>query len=118
MSWSGSTVDSSEEREERLAYNEAIFRSLNERIASLEIDFGRNALHDFICECSTPDCFERITLTRVEYELVRNDGTHFLLAHGHEDIEIEQTVTLSKNYIVVAKDGPAGIIALNEDPRA
>jgi hypothetical protein len=105
-------------REERLAHNETIFRSVNERIASQEAGMGPQARHDFVCECSTSECFERITLTIEEYERIREDGTHFLLAHGHEDIEIEQTIAVSEAYIVVEKDGPAGVVALDEDPRA
>jgi hypothetical protein len=107
-----------ERREARLATNETVFRSLNERIASNELDLGPETGHDFVCECSTGACFERITLTLEQYERVRQVGTHFVLAPGHEDIEIEQTVAVSDSYIVVEKDGPAGIIALDEDPRA
>ena len=51
-------------REERLAQNETIFRMVNERIASHEPDRELDARHDFVCECSSADCFERITLTR------------------------------------------------------
>ena len=79
---------------------------------------GLGAPYEFICECSTSGCFERLSLTLDEYERVRQDGTHFLLADGHEDIEIEQVIAHGDEYVVVEKDGVAGIVAEDDDPRA
>ena len=106
------------EREERLAENEAVFRVLNENILSLASTLGGDEPFEFICECSTNGCFERLPLTLKEYERIRGDGTHFLLAAGHEDIEIEQVVSAGKRYIVVEKDGLAGLVAQRADPRS
>lgn len=107
----------SEAREERLAQNEVLFRVLNENIQNIASTLGQGAPFEFICECATSGCFERLTLTLEEYESVRLDGTHFLVAAGHEDIEVEQVVEVRENYVVVEKDGTAGIVALEEDPR-
>lgn len=107
----------SDVREERLAQNEAMFRTLNENILGMAATLGGSAPYEFICECSTTDCFERLSLTLSEYEDVRQNGTHFLLADGHEDIEIEQVVAERDEYVVVEKDGVAGLVALDEDPR-
>jgi len=107
----------SEAREERLAKNEVLFRALNENIQGIASTLGRGAPFEFICECATSGCFERLTLTLEEYERVRLDGTHFLVAAGHEDIEVEQVVEVRENYVVVEKDGIAGLVALEEDPR-
>ena len=57
-------------------------------------------------------------LTLQEYEAIRGDGTRFLLKEGHEDIEIEHVVALHAEHIVVEKDGVAGVVALDDDPRA
>jgi hypothetical protein len=108
----------SEAREERLAKNEATFRVLNENIQNIASTLGGNAPFEFICECATTGCFERITLTLQEYERVREDGAHFLLVAGHEDIEVEQVIAERETYIVVEKDGVAGLIAHEENPRA
>ena len=108
----------SEEREERLAKNEDLFRSLNENIASLAGTLGGETPYEFVCECSTSGCFERIVLTLQEYEAIRGDGTRFLLKEGHEDIEIEHVVAVHAEHIVVEKDGVAGVVALDDDPRA
>jgi hypothetical protein len=106
-------------REERLAKNEATFRTLNENIVGIAIQHGGDEHpYEFVCECSTSGCFERITLTLREYERVRGDGTHFLLVPGHEDLEIEQVIAAYEQYVVVEKDGLAGLVADAENPRA
>jgi hypothetical protein len=107
-----------EAREERLAKNEATFRVLNENILSIASGLGGDEPFEFICECSTSGCFERLSLTLKEYERVREDGAHFLLAAGHEDIEIEQVIAHRGEFNVVEKDGVAGLVALESDPRA
>ncbi len=106
-----------EDRQERLAKNELLFRALNENISNLASELGGEAPFEFICECATSGCFERLSLTLAEYERVRQDGTHFLLADGHEDIEIEQVVGHHREYVVVEKDGVAGLVAADDDPR-
>jgi hypothetical protein len=106
-----------EEREVRLAKNEATFRIINENIQNIASTLGGDEPFEFICECATPECFERLTMTLAEYERIRADGTHFLLAPGHEDIEVEQVIAHQADYVVVEKDGIAGLVALEEDPR-
>ena len=108
----------SEDREERLAKNEATFRILNENILSIAATLGGDEPFEFICECATSGCFERLSLTLKEYERVRSDGTHFLVAAGHEDIEVEQVIATRDEYVVVEKDGIAGLVAHEADPRA
>ena len=108
----------SEIREERLAHNEVVFRTLNESIDQIAIGLGGSAPFEFVCECATSDCFARIELTLPEYESVRSDGSHFILRPGHQDIEVELVVEEHPHYIVVQKDGVAGLVAHDADPRA
>jgi len=107
-----------EDRQERLARNESLFRTLNEEISGLASGLGGREPFEFICECSTSGCFERLSLTVEEYERVRQDGTHFFVAEGHEDIEIEQVIGHRDGYVIVEKDGVAGVVAEDDDPRA
>jgi hypothetical protein len=107
-----------EAREERLAQNEAVFRMINEKIIGLATKLGGDVPYEFICECATSGCFERLSLTVDQYERVRQDGSHFLLAPGHEDIEVELVIAVRKEYVVVEKDGVAGLVAHDEDPRS
>lgn len=107
-----------EAREERLAKNEDLFRALNENIVGIAGTLGGQTPYEFICECATSGCFERLLLTLEQYERVRADGTHFLIKPGHEDIEVEQVVARYEGYSVVEKDGVAGLVADARDPRA
>ena len=106
-----------EAREERLAHNEVVFRSLNEAIDQIAIGLGGPAPYEFVCECATSGCFERIELNLPDYEAVRAEGSRFILCPGHEDTEVEQVVETHRNYVVVQKAGVAGLVALEADPR-
>ena len=107
----------SEAREARLAQNEVIFRTVNEAIEQKAIELGGTDDYEFICECSAAACLDRIALTLQEYEQVRGEGTRFFVAPGHENVAIELVVEKRPNYVVVEKDGTAGIVAADADPR-
>ncbi|HEV7134288.1 MAG TPA: hypothetical protein VGN27_11220 [Gaiellaceae bacterium] len=104
-------------RDERLAQNEVIFRTVNESIEQQALEFGGLDAYEFICECSSSACFERISLTLAQYEGIRREGTTFVVRTGHEYDEIELVVEKQATYSVVRKDGAAGIIAEFADPR-
>jgi hypothetical protein len=105
--------------EERLAQNEAFFRSVNERIRDVAARHGSDS-HDyeFLCECSDPTCLERVTLSLDEYEAVRADGARFVLAEGHTDAEIERVVKTAPDHVVVEKIGVAAEVAQALDTRS
>lgn len=106
-------------REKRLAQNEALFRSVNERIREAVARFGDDDEHSygFLCECSDPACAERVELSVSAYEAIRRDGRRFVLADGHERTEIEQVVAADDDHVVVEKVGVAGEVAEALDPR-
>ena len=79
------------EREVRIAHTEALFRSVNERIAESAERFDADEA-DFVCECADQACAERIGVTLAEYEDVRASGDTFLLVPGHEDPSVEQVL--------------------------
>ena len=110
-------VQTNEEREERLAKNEVIFRTVNEAIEQKAIEMGGLDEYQFICECSSADCFERISLTLRQYEHVRREGVRFFVFPGHENVEVEMVVSRTSTHSIVEKDGSAGIVAAFEDPR-
>jgi hypothetical protein len=105
-------------REERLAKNEVLFRSLNEKIEQQAIRFGGLDGYEFICECSSRECMDRVALTVREYEHIRANGKRFLVAPGHSDITVELVVETAAGYEIVEKDGSAGIVAEFGDPRS
>jgi hypothetical protein len=79
------------DRQVRIAQTEALFRSVNERIAESAERFLADTA-EFVCECSDQSCTERLEATLDEYEGVRNDATHFLLRPGHEDTRVERVL--------------------------
>jgi hypothetical protein len=107
---------SPEAREERLAKNEILFRSVNEAIEERAAESGLTA-YEFICECSSASCAERVELTLLQYEHVRAEGTRFFVVPGHERGGIEVVVETQPTYLVVEKDGIPGIAADEADPR-
>ncbi len=106
-------------RERRLAENETIFRSVNERIEHLARPQGDDAhVFEFLCECSNLDCTLRLPLTIAEYEEVRSDPTVFVVAPGHDLPEIEEIVHKTSTHQVVKKQGEAAALAADRDPRS
>jgi hypothetical protein len=104
--------------EERLARNEAFFRTINERIRDAAAGHGGDGhVYEFICECSDPSCVERVSLTVAEYERVRSDGARFILAPGHDVASIESVIAATSDHIVVEKVGVAAQVAQALDPR-
>ena len=96
--------------------NEALFRDVNERIREISDSFGeRDTTFDFVCECSDPDCSEKVVLTRSEYEQVRSEPTRFVVAKGHAIPEIESVVSRAKDHVVVEKEGAAADVAVRLD---
>lgn len=110
--------------EERVARNEAVFREANERIAEaadrLAPPLGRVP---FICECPNRGCGELASLTRDEYEYVRQDGRRFLVVPDHEVVivggaRIARPYERHEAFTIMEKVGTAGDVAEALDPRA
>ncbi len=107
--------------EQRLARNESRFREINERIEP------SNAAHhwvnppfpDWVCECAQTNCTVAVRLAVTEYEAVRSNPAHFLVAPSdeHVDHDVEQLVDRYERYWVVEKIGLAGKVSEDLDPR-
>lgn len=106
---------------ERVGKNEALFREVNERIADVSgrvAAFDGEATLEFVCECSGEGCNDPVELTLAEYESVRSDPRHFVVAPGHIwQPETERAVREGGTYAVVEKIGEAGEVASEKDPR-
>jgi hypothetical protein len=106
-------------RQQRVAKNEALFRRVNERIEEVNEALAGDSASDFLCECGDEDCTAPVSLTLAEYEEVRRDPTHFLIAHGHEVADVEEVIRETDRYAVVKKlAGEAERIAVENDPRS
>lgn len=62
---------------------EELYREVNEKIVRLNQVF-ESPEGDFLCECSSSVCAERLRLTLEEYEAIRADPRRFLMTVGHE----------------------------------
>jgi hypothetical protein len=106
---------------DRVGKNEAVFREVNERIREVSgqaVAFDGDAPVQFVCECSDEGCSESVELTLPEYEAVRADPSHFLVAPGHVwEPDDERVVREAETYAVLEKTGAAGDVAEEEDPR-
>lgn len=103
---------------ERLAENEALFRSINELIQQAAAVSGVDQhVYEFLCECSNSACTLLLPLTLAEYEQVRADPRQFLVAPGHVVGDIEIVVEQRTSHLVVRKIGEAAEYVAPRDPR-
>ena len=104
----------------RAGLNEALFREVNERLEEISVDtVSTHEAVDFVCECVRADCAERISLSVAEYEAVRAEPTHFAVAPGHVEPEVEDVVARHDGYVVVRKRAAESArVAAQLDPRS
>ena len=93
-----------DERIERIAFNEDLFRKVNEQARALHDEpRDRGERLTILCECGNDSCVDRISLPAAEYEQVRADVTHFAVVPGHELPDVETVVRRANGYLVVEK---------------
>ena len=95
-------------REERIAFNEAWCRDLNERKA----DWMRSGLPTagFRCECGEMNCGSRLPLSASALEEARSRPNRFAVAPGHVAPDVEAVVKQYSDFWLVEKQGEAGDI--------
>jgi hypothetical protein len=101
--------------DERLAKNETLFRTVNERLDDLSSPWSKTI--DYLCECSDASCAEIVSLTTTEYERARSRATLFVVRPGHERPEIEKVVEESDGFKIVEKVVAVEEV-IKEDPRS
>jgi hypothetical protein len=111
---------SMDEREERIARNEALFRHINERLEELNDAFASmTQSFEIVCECGGIDCTDQVRLTPAEYERVRADPTLFIICAGHSVPDVEDVVEAEGGYEIVRKHaGEAARLARELDERS
>jgi hypothetical protein len=102
---------------ERLVRNQVLFREVNDRILEVNDKFGIGKNADFICECSQEDCTDTVELDVDEYETIRSNPTWFVIAKGHESLEVEKVIQTNGRFAVVEKTH-AVELTIETDPRA
>jgi hypothetical protein len=115
------TEDAREEHERRAGRNQSLFRDVNERVNDVNKEHGLwVTLSDWVCECADETCTQPIELTPQQYEAMRADPTHFVVAPGAEHVvsDAERVMEQHPRYWVVSKVGAAAVVATNLDPRS
>ena len=105
-----------DERTQRVTENEALFREVNEQVASA----GRQPAETFeiLCECARIGCMEHLHVTTEVYERARSEPTDFLVKPGHAIPEFETVIERHENLELVRKRGPAATLAKQLDRRS
>jgi hypothetical protein len=109
-----------QDRDERQASNEAVFRQVNERRAGIDrqAPWAKGGdLFEFVCECGVEGgCEGRVEMSLQEYDLVRAQDDRFALVPGHETPAIETVVESHERYVVVDKIAALEHL-VEDDPR-
>ena len=95
----------------RLVRNQVIFREVNERLRTMA-DAVPDGKADYVCECSSVDCTDKIELRLYEYEAVRARSKAFFIVDGHERLEVERIIDRNDHYIIVEKIVPIDDVAI------
>jgi hypothetical protein len=103
---------------ERVAKNDAAFRSANEQIERAAATYDVEPA-PFLCECAEEQCTEIVHLTLEEYEDVRSNPRQFFNVPGHQVSggEHVRVVANRGRYLVIEKVGKAGEIVEDLDAR-
>jgi hypothetical protein len=70
----------------------------------------------FVCECGRVGCTTTIEVGREDYERARATFERFVVAPGHELLEVEDVVERHPGYLIVEKRGVAAEVAAGRDP--
>ena len=110
-----------DERKRRIGENEALFRTINEEVDSLNRSLAQltdETIH-IVCECGNIDCQQRLVVPLGAYERVRSDSALFFVVPGHEIPSAEDVVEETPRYFVVRKHaGEEQELAEATDPRS
>ena len=101
-----------EERQRRAAINQSVFRSINDGAMK-----HTNKGAALLCECATMSCDVLLWLSGSEYEAIRAQPTHFVVAPGHVDEAVGRVVSETARYQVVELLEEAATLAAKLDAR-
>ena len=83
--------------------NETRSRDINEWIEEDNEGPESGPRSTYVCECSDGACRSRITLTHLEYEEIRADGTWFAIATNHESPDLDTLISERIGFAIVRK---------------
>ena len=108
-----------DERARRIGENEALYRSVNEKIEALSAAFGViTETMSVVCECGNASCAEQIEVSIPVYERIRSDPTLFIIRPGHEIPDVEDVLETTQRFAILRKrPGTPERVARETDPR-
>jgi len=107
------------ESQVRGARNQSLFREVNERVETLQAEWGDGAgAIDFCCECADTDCALPMAMTTEEYEALRAHPSRFAVLPSHFFSDIEVIVARNDRFWTVEKIEDAAEMAATLDPRS
>jgi hypothetical protein len=107
------------EREARVARNEAISREINEGIEDGRASTPPDQYLRIVCECGSATCERLIAIRPAEYEAIRSDPTHFAVIGDHVAPDVERVVDETDRFVTVEKlPGLPAEIVKEVDPRS
>ena len=103
----------------RAARNEIALRKYNEKVEDRRRRI-KPSLAEWLCECFDENCAQPVKLSMEEYEVVRADARHFLVAPGEEHVSpsVEHVLRREERYWIVEKIGVAAEMSEQSDPRS
>ena len=90
-------------RKERLALNETLFRTANERMQEWEERHEREGPELYYCECAQAECKQKVGMGLEDYERVRSDPSHFFVVPGHEIPDVETVIEEHDGWVLIEK---------------
>ena len=88
-------------RKSEAAEIEQTFRDANRTIVEVATELDAGGRVPFICECSDPTCRAIIRMPWVEFDALHRHGNLFVVAPGHELLEVERLIAETAHYNVV-----------------
>ena len=98
-------METQDDRVDRRVRNETLFRTVNNKLRDLNVEFESFADETalFVCECSRLECIDQIDLPVAIFDKLSARPAHFVLVPGHETPDIEVVVERNHKYLVVEK---------------
>jgi hypothetical protein len=95
----------------RAARNQALFRSINDKLtkeASIDV---LPRTFEIACECADVTCTRVLEIPVDEYAAVRANPRWFIVLHGHVFPNVETVIDETDTHVVVEKTAAAAAVA-------
>ena len=78
-----------------------LFRDVNERISTVADRSLDESKIGFVCECFDRSCVEKVYLALMEYESLRLQADHFVIAPGHTAAPYQRLIEANDRFGLV-----------------